>query len=27
VGVGAYRVAADEEPALVIKVELPPYAD
>ena len=27
VGVGAYRVAADEEPALVIKAELPPYAD
>ena len=27
VGVGAYRVVADEEPALVIKAELPPYAD
>ena len=27
VGVGAYRVVADEEPALLIKVELPPYAD
>jgi mannose-6-phosphate isomerase class I len=27
VGVGAYRVAADEEPVLVIKAELPPYAD
>jgi mannose-6-phosphate isomerase class I len=26
VGVGAYRVAADEEPAAVVKVELPPYA-
>jgi mannose-6-phosphate isomerase class I len=26
-GVGAYRVAADEEPAAVVKVELPPYAD
>jgi hypothetical protein len=27
VDVGAYRVVADEEPALVIKTELPPYAD
>jgi mannose-6-phosphate isomerase class I len=27
VGVGAYRVVADEEPALIVKVELPPYAD
>jgi mannose-6-phosphate isomerase class I len=27
VGVGAYRVAADEEPALIVKAELPPYAD
>jgi hypothetical protein len=26
VGVGAYRVVADEEPAAVVKVELPPYA-
>ncbi|MEO8465179.1 MAG: type I phosphomannose isomerase catalytic subunit [Gammaproteobacteria bacterium] len=26
VGVGAYRVVADQEPALVIKAELPPYA-
>jgi mannose-6-phosphate isomerase class I len=25
-GVGAYRVVADEEPAAVVKVELPPYA-
>jgi mannose-6-phosphate isomerase class I len=27
VGVGAYRVVADEEPAAVVKVELPPYAE
>jgi mannose-6-phosphate isomerase class I len=27
VGVGAYRVVADEEPALVVKAELPPYED
>jgi mannose-6-phosphate isomerase class I len=27
VGVGAYRVAADQEPAMLIKAELPPYAD
>ncbi len=27
VGVGAYRVVAGDEPALVVKVELPPYAD
>ena len=26
-GVGAYRVEADEEPVLLIKTELPPYAD
>jgi len=26
-GVGAYRVVADEEPVLVVKAELPPYAD
>ena len=26
-GVGAYRVVADEEPAAVVKVELPPYAE
>jgi mannose-6-phosphate isomerase class I len=26
-GVGAYRVVADEEPALLIKTELPPYRD
>jgi len=26
-GVGAYRVVADEEPASVVKVELPPYVD
>jgi hypothetical protein len=27
IGVGAYRVVADQEPATVIKVELPPYAE
>ncbi len=27
IGVGAYRVAADQEPALVVKAELPPYAN
>jgi mannose-6-phosphate isomerase class I len=27
IGVGAYRVVADQEPALVVKAELPPYAD
>jgi hypothetical protein len=26
-GVGAYRVVADAEPALIVKAELPPYAD
>jgi mannose-6-phosphate isomerase class I len=25
-GVGAYRVVADQEPAAIVKVELPPYA-
>jgi mannose-6-phosphate isomerase class I len=27
IGVGAYRVTADREPALVVKAELPPYAN
>jgi hypothetical protein len=27
IGVGAYRVVADREPSLIIKAELPPYAD
>jgi hypothetical protein len=26
-GVGAYRVAAIDEPTELVKVELPPYAD
>jgi len=26
VGVGAYRVVADDEPAALVKVDLPPYA-
>jgi hypothetical protein len=26
VGVGAYRVVADQEPTALVKVELPPYA-
>jgi hypothetical protein len=25
-GVGAYRVVADDEPAALVKVDLPPYA-
>ena len=26
VAVGAYRIAAEQEPAALVKVELPPYA-
>jgi hypothetical protein len=27
IGVGAYRVVAQREPALLVKVEIPPYVD